>query len=142
MSSLFDRCTPFRSYCTGSDIPHLSAVLGVWDLLGAPKSDGGCGEVESRCRPPRGLESSMHIVSDRCWTYGWMTLALGVSDTSGRWGSAMGFQFLVTNSLGYPFILNTWVTRFFCLVWEVHADPVCSSKQGPGHCCLVSQRVV
>ena len=55
MSSLFDRCTPFRSYCTVSDTPHLSAVAGVWDLfIGAPKSDGGCGEVESRCRSPRG----------------------------------------------------------------------------------------
>ena len=59
MSSLFDRCTPSRSYCTGSDTPHLSAVVGVWDLLGAPKSDGGCGEVENRCRSPRGLESSV-----------------------------------------------------------------------------------
>ena len=40
------------------------------------------------------------IVSDRCLTYGRTTLALGVLDTSGWWGRAVGSQFLVTNSLG------------------------------------------
>ena len=50
----------------------------------------------------------LRIVSDRCRTYGRTTLALGVSDTSGWWGHAVGSQFLVTNSLGYPLILSTW----------------------------------
>ena len=72
MSSLFDQCTPFRSYCTGSDTPHLSAVVGVWDLLGASKSDGGCGEVESRCRPLRGLESSVLSLIGVGHTVGWL----------------------------------------------------------------------
>ena len=59
MSSLFVQCTTFRSCRTGFDTPHLPAVVGVWDPLGAPKSDGGCGQVENRCRPPRGLGSSV-----------------------------------------------------------------------------------
>ena len=59
MFSLFVRCTPFRSCCTGSDTPHLPAVVGVWDPLGAPKSNGGGDEVENRCRPPRVLGSSV-----------------------------------------------------------------------------------
>ena len=54
MSSLFVWCTPFRSCCTGSDTPHPPAVIGVWDPLGAPKSDGGCGEVKNRLDPQGG----------------------------------------------------------------------------------------
>ena len=72
MSSLFVQCTPFCSYCTASDTPPLSAVVGVWDLLGAPKSNGGCGEVKSRCRLPRGLESSILSLIGIGHTVGWL----------------------------------------------------------------------
>ena len=107
MSSLFVQCIPFRSCRTESDTLSLPAVVGVCNSLSVPKSDRGCGEVKNRCTPPRGVGPSVLIVSDTSRTYGRTTLALGVPDTSGWWGRALGSQFLVTNSLGYPFILNT-----------------------------------
>ena len=70
----------------------------------------------------------LRIVSDSCRTYGRMTLALGVSDTSGRWGCAVGFQFLVTNSLGYPFILSTWVTHSFSLALSGKSVQILSAR--------------
>ena len=57
-----------------------------------------------------------------------MTLALGVSDTLGRWGRAVGFEFLLTNSLGYPFILNTWVTRSFSLAFSGKSVQILSAR--------------
>ena len=54
MSSLFVRCTPFRSCRTGPNTPHLPTVVRVWDAFGVPKSNEGCGEVVNRCRPQGG----------------------------------------------------------------------------------------
>ena len=73
-----------------------------------------------------------------------MTSALGVSDTSGQWGRAVSFHFLLTDSLGYPIILNIWVTHSFSLALSGKSVKILSAqeKQGAGHCCLVSQRVV
>ena len=70
--------------------------------------------TEGVVRPETGVDTQgvriLRILSDRCLTYGRTTLALGMSDSSGWWGSAVGSQFLVTNSLGYPFILSAWAT--------------------------------
>ena len=48
MFSLIVRCTPFCSYCTGSDTPHLSAVVRVWDPLGQR-----CGGLAYHNRTPQ-----------------------------------------------------------------------------------------
>ena len=72
-----------------------------------------------------------------------MTLALGVSDTSGQWGHAVGFQFLVINSLGYPVILNTWVTRSFSLALSGKSVQIRSAQVSRVHChCKELQGVV
>ena len=119
MSSLFVRCTLFRNHQMEFDTLHLPAAVGVCGPSGAPKSDRECGEVENRCRPARGSGSSILSLTGGGYTVGplWPWVCL----TSQVGGVCCGFPVLGD---------------------QLPIHPVCPSKQGMSHCCLVRQRMV
>ena len=86
---------PMYTFCNHqmeSDTPHLPTAMGVCRSSGAPKFDGGCGEVKNRCKPPRVSGSSVLSLTGGGYTVGplWPWVCL----TSQVGGVCCGFPVL------------------------------------------------